>query len=71
MSPQKEYTKILQLPVEIIIEIFSYISDRRSLPFVCQRFYQIICFMERTFCILSIKDEKTVSKKINEMLKEY
>ena len=64
MSPQKEYPGILQLPVELLIEIFSYITDHRYIPFVCHRFYQIICLMERHFCILSIKDERTVSRTI-------
>ena len=64
MSPQKEYPSILQLPVEILIEIFNYITDHRYIPFVCHRFYQVICLMERNFCILSIKDESTVSRKI-------
>lgn len=65
MSPQKEYPGILQLPSELLIEIFSYIKDHRHIPFVCHRFYQIICLMERNFCLLSIKDERTVSRMIN------
>lgn len=62
MSPDRSSVHLLSLPPELIIEIFSYVSDRRSLPFVCQKFYQIICLIEKlNYCRLSINDEKTVS----------
>ncbi|XP_070494693.1 uncharacterized protein [Chironomus tepperi] len=60
MSPLKDHPSILQLPSELLIEIFSYITDHRYITFVCHRFYQIICLMQRNFCILSIKDENTL-----------
>lgn len=54
--------KILQLPTEVIVKIFSYVQMRDAIPLVCQRFYEVLCLMERNMHQINICDERIVRK---------
>lgn len=54
-------TNILQLPTEVMIEIFEYIQYRDNVRLVCHRFYEIICLMENIGEKITIHDERMVN----------
>lgn len=62
MSTILEVSKVLTLPSEVLIEIFSYVQYRDDIKLVCHRFYQVICLMESEGGIIVIRDERMVIK---------
>lgn len=50
---------ILQLPMELLIKIFSYVisnTNRLDLSLTCPLFHEIVCKIERNFYPLAIKE---------------
>lgn len=41
-----ELFKIVTLPTEVLIKIFSHIQYRDNVTLTCHRFYEIICLMK-------------------------
>lgn len=63
MNSDCEVPKILLLPAEVLIEIFSYIQHRDDVRLVCHRFNEVICLMENEGAKVVIHDERMVSLK--------
>ena len=48
---------IVQLPVEVLMEIFNYVPERCDISLVCQKFYETVCKLELNSKWLSVKDD--------------
>lgn len=60
MDPENELPKVLLLPAEVLIEIFSYIQHRDDIRLACHRFYEIVCLMESESGKIAVPDENMV-----------
>lgn len=49
--------KILQLPTEVLLEIFGYLPERWDVSLACQSFYEVVCKLEMNSLCLSVKDD--------------
>lgn len=60
MDSEIEVPKVLQLPAEVLIEIFSYVQYRDDVRLVCHQFYEVICLMESVGGKIVVRDERMV-----------
>jgi hypothetical protein len=71
MNSDCEVPKILLLPTEVLIEIFSYVQHRDNIRLICHRFYEVLCLMESYGGKIVIQDERIVNFKIKKVLKAH
>ncbi|CRK91005.1 CLUMA_CG004693, isoform A [Clunio marinus] len=63
MNINSDIYRLDNLPIEILMNIFSYVPDKWNLSQVCRYFYEIICKVERKSHKLNISDEKMLLDK--------
>lgn len=63
MNSNSDECKILNLPTELLMKIFSYVRRRDEVCLVCQQFYEIICLLEKDLYRVNIRDKRMVNLK--------